>query len=37
MAEYAMILGFVAAVVVLTLGPLGTAVSDLIAPVAGWF
>lgn len=37
MVEYAIILGLVAAVVAITLGPLGTAVSDLIAPVAGWF
>jgi protein-S-isoprenylcysteine O-methyltransferase Ste14/Flp pilus assembly pilin Flp len=37
MVEYALILGFVAAVVVAALTPLGTAVSDLIAPVAGWF
>jgi protein-S-isoprenylcysteine O-methyltransferase Ste14/Flp pilus assembly pilin Flp len=37
MVEYAIILGLVAAVVAIILGPLGTAVSDLIAPVAGWF
>jgi protein-S-isoprenylcysteine O-methyltransferase Ste14/Flp pilus assembly pilin Flp len=37
MVEYALILGLVAAVVVASLTPLGTAVSDLIAPVAGWF
>jgi protein-S-isoprenylcysteine O-methyltransferase Ste14/Flp pilus assembly pilin Flp len=37
MVEYALILGFVAAVVVFGLTPLGTAVSDLIEPVSGWF
>lgn len=37
MVEYTLILGFIAAVVVFALTPLGTAVSDLIAPVAGWF
>jgi len=36
MVEYALILGFVAAVVVFSLSPLGTAVSDLIEPVSGW-
>ena len=36
MIEYSLILGFVAAVVVLSLTPLGTSVSDLIEPVAGW-
>jgi Flp pilus assembly pilin Flp len=37
MIEYALILAFVTAVVVASLGPLGTAVSDLVGPVAGWF
>jgi protein-S-isoprenylcysteine O-methyltransferase Ste14/Flp pilus assembly pilin Flp len=37
MIEYSLILAFVAAVVVFSLTPLGTGVSDLIAPVAGWF
>jgi protein-S-isoprenylcysteine O-methyltransferase Ste14/Flp pilus assembly pilin Flp len=37
MVEYALILGLVAAVVVAALTPLGTAVSNLIAPVVGWF
>jgi Flp pilus assembly pilin Flp len=37
MVEYALILSFIAAVVVASLTPLGTAVSDLIGPVAGWF
>jgi hypothetical protein len=37
MVEYALILGFVAAIVVLALAPLGIGGSDLIAPVAGWF
>lgn len=37
MVEYTLILGFIAAVVVFALTPLGTAVSDLIAHVAGWF
>lgn len=36
MIEYSLILGFVAAVVVFSLTPLGTGVSDLIEPVAGW-
>ena len=36
MVEYALILGLVAAVVALALPDLGTAVSDLLAPVAGW-
>jgi protein-S-isoprenylcysteine O-methyltransferase Ste14/Flp pilus assembly pilin Flp len=36
MIEYAIILGFVAAVVVFALTPLGTAVSDYIEPVSGW-
>jgi len=36
MIEYTLILSFVAAVVVLTLTPLGTAISDLIEPVSGW-
>jgi len=37
LVEYTVILAFVAGVVLFALGPLGTAVSDLIAPVAGWF
>jgi protein-S-isoprenylcysteine O-methyltransferase Ste14/Flp pilus assembly pilin Flp len=37
MIEYTIILGSIASVVVFVLSPLGTAVSDLIAPVAGWF
>jgi protein-S-isoprenylcysteine O-methyltransferase Ste14/Flp pilus assembly pilin Flp len=37
MVEYAIILGLVAAVVVVALAPLGTGVSDLIEPVVGWF
>ena len=37
MVEYTLILSFIAAVVVLALTPLGTAVNDLIEPVAGWF
>ena len=37
MIEYTLILSFIAAVVVLALTPLGTAVNDLIEPVAGWF
>jgi protein-S-isoprenylcysteine O-methyltransferase Ste14/Flp pilus assembly pilin Flp len=37
MVEYTLILAFVASVVVFALTPLGTAVSDLIAPVSGWF
>lgn len=37
MVEYSLILGFVAAVVVFGLTPLGSAVSDLIEPVVGWF
>ena len=36
MVEYSLILGFVAAVVVFALTPLGIAVSDLIEPVIGW-
>jgi protein-S-isoprenylcysteine O-methyltransferase Ste14/Flp pilus assembly pilin Flp len=36
MVEYSLILGSIAAVVMLTLSPLGTAVSDLVDPVAGW-
>ena len=35
--EYSLILGLVAAIVAFALPPLGAAVSDLIAPVAGWF
>jgi protein-S-isoprenylcysteine O-methyltransferase Ste14/Flp pilus assembly pilin Flp len=37
LVEYTLILGFIAAVVVFALTPLGTAVSDLIAPISGWF
>jgi protein-S-isoprenylcysteine O-methyltransferase Ste14 len=37
MVEYAIILGLIAAVVALTLTPLGTAIDSLIAPVLGWF
>jgi protein-S-isoprenylcysteine O-methyltransferase Ste14/Flp pilus assembly pilin Flp len=36
MVEYAFILGLVAAVVFVILSPLGTAIADLIEPVAGW-
>jgi protein-S-isoprenylcysteine O-methyltransferase Ste14/Flp pilus assembly pilin Flp len=36
MVEYAFILGLVAAVVFVVLSPLGTAIADLIEPVAGW-
>jgi protein-S-isoprenylcysteine O-methyltransferase Ste14/Flp pilus assembly pilin Flp len=36
MVEYALILGAIAAVVVLTLSSVGTGVTDLIDPVAGW-
>lgn len=36
MVEYAFILGLVAAVVFVVLTPLGSAIADLIEPVAGW-
>jgi Flp pilus assembly pilin Flp len=37
MVEYALILGLIAAVVALSLTPIGTAVSNLLAPVLGGF
>jgi protein-S-isoprenylcysteine O-methyltransferase Ste14/Flp pilus assembly pilin Flp len=37
MVDYSLILGFIAAVVVFSLTPLGTAVSNLLAPVLGGF
>jgi protein-S-isoprenylcysteine O-methyltransferase Ste14/Flp pilus assembly pilin Flp len=37
MVEYSLILGSIAALVAFSLTPLGTAISDLIEPVVGWF